>query len=129
VVDAGQPKGGASGYRLDASAAGAALDVLGVFSVGTSSDAATYHRRVLPGLTLQASPSSLRRGRTTTVTFTVLDAGDPVQGAKVTAGGRSATTTAGGKATLKLTGTGRNVSATATKTGYSRQTRRLKAEG
>ena len=52
------------------------------------STAVTSHRRILPGLTLRASPGRVRRGEPTEVRFTVLDAGDPVQGARVTAGGR-----------------------------------------
>ena len=86
-VVAGRPKGTLQAYRLDANAAGDALDVLGVFNLGTSSDASTFHRRLLPGLTLTAAPGRLRRGRRTSVTFTVRDAGDPVKGAKVAAGG------------------------------------------
>ena len=63
------------------------MDVLGNFNDGVSSTSATYHRRVLPGLALAASPAKLRKGRTTTVRFTVRDAGDPVKGARVKAGG------------------------------------------
>ena len=64
-VVAGRPSGTLQAYRLDANAAGDALDVLGVFNLGTSSDASTFHRRLLPGLTLAADPGRLRRGRRT----------------------------------------------------------------
>jgi hypothetical protein len=118
TVDAGEPANASSAYRLDASASGDALDVLGVYSIGTDSTAATFHARVLPGLTLAASPRRLRRGRTTTVTFTVLDAGDPVRGARVRAGGRSATTNAKGRATLALKAGFLPLRAGATASGY-----------
>ena len=124
-VVAGRPKGTLQAYRLDANAAGDALDVLGVFNLGTSSDASTFHRRLLPGLTLTADPGRLRRGRRASVTFTVRDAGDPVKGAKVAAGGGSGTTNSRGK--VELTLPGRRAKATATKSGYVADTLRLKA--
>jgi hypothetical protein len=126
IVDAGSPKGAASGYRLDASAAGGALDLFGSFSLGTSSDAATFYRRVLAGLTLKAKPAKLHRGRATSVVFTVLDAGDPVPGAKVRAGGGSALTNGQGRATLKLVGHGKSLAATAGAPGHASASRRLK---
>ena len=51
---------------------------------------ATYHRRILPGLTLRAAPRKVRKGEMTDVRFTVLDAGDPVKGATVTRGRQAA---------------------------------------
>jgi hypothetical protein len=119
TVDAGRPAGAASGYRLDASAAGGALDVLGLFSTGTSSNAATWHRRILPGLTLTATPRTVRRDRATTVRFTVLDAGDPVRGARVTVGGASGTTKANGRVELTIPGGSQPASARATAAGYT----------
>ena len=99
--------------------------MLGVFNLGTSSDASTFHRRVLPGLTLTADPGRLRRGRRTSVTFTVRDAGDPVKGAKVAAGGGSGTTNGRGK--VELTLPGRAAKASATQSGYVAGTLRLQA--
>ena len=52
VVDAGRAGKAFQAYHLDASATDGALDLFARFSVGTTSDAATYHTRVLPGLTL-----------------------------------------------------------------------------
>ena len=90
--------------------------MLGNFNVGISStSASTYHRRVLPGLALAASPAKLRKGRTTTVRFTVRDAGDPVKGATVKAGGKSGTTDSKGRVELDLPG--KAVTATATHGG------------
>jgi len=125
AVRAGRPRGTLQAYRLDASAAGGALDVLALFNIGTSSDAATFHRRLRPGLTLRARPGRLPRGRTTSVRFTVRDAGDPVRGARVTAGGRSGTTDGRGRVELGLPG--RAVTATATRSGYVKATKRLRA--
>jgi hypothetical protein len=119
VVDAGQPKGGSSAYRLDASATASALDVFGLFSIGSGSTTATYYRRVLPGLTLTASTSELRRGAAKEVTFTVLDAGAPVARAKVKAGGVSGTTNAKGTVRLLIPGRTRSLRATASASGYA----------
>ena len=118
VVDAGRPSGAASIFRLDASATGTALDVFGNTSIGVSSTTATWYRRVLPGLTLLATPTKLHRGKTSRVTFKVLDAGDPVAGARVRAGGKAGTTNAKGKVTLTIVGRNRSVGATVTAKGY-----------
>jgi hypothetical protein len=125
TVDSGRPKGAASGYRLDASARGGTLDLLGSFSIGASSDVATFHRRILAGLTLKADPAKVHRGRATSVNFTVLDAGDAVPGAKVRAGGRSAVTSQTGRATLKLVGKRKALTVTARARGYAPATRRI----
>ena len=125
TVDAGRPKGSAAAYKLGASPAGGALDVLANFNIGTEPRSATYHRRILPGLTLSARPRRLRRGRTQDVRFVVSDAGDPVRGARVRAGGASGTTGQGGGVTLRLPG--RAVTARATKRGYTAAQRRLRA--
>ena len=78
-VTAGRPRGTLQAYRLDASAVGGAVDVLGVFNIGTSTNAATFHRRLLPGLSLSADPGpAAPRSRAPSVRFTVRDAGDPV---------------------------------------------------
>ena len=62
TVDAGRPRGSPAAYRLGASPIGGALDVLANFNIGTEPRSASYHRRILPGLTLSASPRRLRRG-------------------------------------------------------------------
>ena len=124
-VTAGRPRGTLQAYRLDGSAAGGAVDVLGVFNIGTSSSAATFHRRLLPGLSLSASPGRLRRGRATEVRFTVRDAGQAVRGARVSAGGKSGTTDRRGRVELELPG--KTVKASAAKSGYVKDTLRLRA--
>ena len=124
VVNAGHPRDAKQAFKLDASAAGGALDVLGNFNIGTTTTAVTSHRRILPGLTLGARPHKVRRGERTDVRFTVLDAGAPVRGAKVKAGGRSGTTAGDGRVTLSLT-TRKPVTARATHSGYTAATKRL----
>lgn len=123
VVDAGRPAGAPAAYQLDASPVGNALDVLANFNIGTQPRSATYYRRIKPGLTLTARPSRLRRGVRQGVDFTVTDAGDPVRGARVAAGGASATSR-DGSVTLRLAG--RAVTARATKAGYTSATRHLR---
>jgi hypothetical protein len=124
TVDAGHPRNAAQAYKLDANAAGDALDVLAGFNIGRTTDAATSYRRLHPGLTLQSSPGRLRKGEPTEVRFTVLDAGDPVSGARVRVAGQSGTTNGKGRVTLTLTSS-RAVRAKATRTGYTAASKRL----
>ena len=129
TVDAGRAGRSFKAYHLDASATERALDILARFSVGTSSDAATHHTRILPGLTLRSSRLRIPDGVETSVTFTVLDAGQPVKGARVRAAGESDTTNASGRATLSLTGTDRILEARATSAGYVAAVRELRVVG
>ena len=124
VVNAGHPKRAKQAYKLDASAAGGALDVLGNFNIGTTSTAETSYRRILPGLTLRARPGRLRRGEPTDVRFTVLDAGEPVKGARVAAAGRAGSTDRNGRVVLSIK-TRRAVTARATHSGYTGAKKRL----
>ena len=128
VVNAGHPRDAMQAYKLDASDADGALDVLANFNIGTTSTAVTSYRRILPGLTLRARPTRMRRGEPTEVRFTVLDAGDPVQGARVTADGESGRTNGQGRVTLSINSR-RSVTARATHPGYTRATRRLGVRG
>ena len=124
VVDAGRPAGAPVAYQLDASPVGNALDVLANFNIGTQPHSSTYYRRIKPGLTLTARPSRLRRGIRQGVDFTVTDAGDPVRGARVAAGGASGSTARDGSVRLRLPGRGMTVRAT--KAGYTSATRHLR---
>jgi hypothetical protein len=58
------------------------------------------------------------------VDFIVTDAGDPVRGVRVRAGGVTGTTERDGGVTLRVPG--RPVTARATKAGYTSATRRLR---
>ena len=102
VVNAGHPRDAMQAYKVDANAVDGLLDVLGNFNTGTTTTAVTSHTRIKPGLTVKARPGAVRRGVPTDVQFTVLDAGDPVQGARVRADGRSGTTNGQGRVTLTL---------------------------
>jgi hypothetical protein len=127
TVAAGRPKGADGAYDVDASPIGAsALDVFGSFEINGGTSLATYTRRILPGLTLLANGTP-RRGRDTKVRFTVLDAGDPVKGATVKAGGDSGTTAASGKVVLTVHA-GKTLTARATAPGYTPAKRGLKVK-
>ena len=125
TINAGHPRDAAQAYKVDANAVGGALDVLGNFNIGTTTTAVTSYRRLLPGLTLEATPGRLRRDRNTDVRFTARDAGDAVRGARVRAGGRSGTTNARGRVTLTIRSR-RAVRATATRSGYTGASKRLR---
>jgi hypothetical protein len=124
IVDAGAPKKTGSVYRLDASAApGGGADLFAAVSRGVQSTVATWHRRILPGLTLTASKSAVPKGRAANVTFRVTDAGRPVKGATVRAGGAGGRTNGQGRITLKIKG---GTVARATDGGYAPATVRVK---
>ena len=91
TVNAGHPRDAMQAYKLDASAAGEALDVLANFNIGTTSDGGDLLPPDPARPHAAGRPGRLRRGEPTEVRFTVLDAGDPVSGARVTAGGESGT--------------------------------------
>jgi hypothetical protein len=124
IVSAGHPRDAMQAYKVDGDAVGGALDVLGNFNIGTTTTAVTSHRRILPGLTLRARPGRVRRGEPTEVRFTVLDAGDPVRGARVAADGKSGRTDREGRVTLSIDSR-TPVTARATHPGYTPATRRL----
>ena len=128
TVNAGHPKDAAQAYKLDANAAGNALDVLAGFNLGATTDASTSYRRLRPGLTLQASPGRLRKGEQTEVRFTVSDAGDAVRGARIKVAGRSGTTDGKGRVTLTVRSS-RALKARATRAGYTAATKRLGVRG
>jgi hypothetical protein len=128
TVDAGHPKDALQAYKLDASDAGGPLDLLGNFNIDTSTTAVTSYRRILPGLTLKAKPRKIPRGKKTRVRLTVTDAGDPVQGATVRAGGESGTTDRRGRVTLKPSSRSAIV-AKASKSGYTGARKRIKTRG
>jgi hypothetical protein len=89
--------------------------------IRTESDAGTVGLatdQIRPGLTLVATGGK-------TQSFRVLDAGDPIAGAKVKVAGRSLTTNAKGRATADLKA-GR-YAATASKSGYVGATTRVQA--
>jgi hypothetical protein len=121
-VDVGLLKGTSDVDALDASATGSSLDLLALLGVGTESGGSTYVTRVLPGLTLEAKPSTLGR-KAVSVSLRVTDAGTAVKGAKVKAAGQTDTTDATGRATLKLKN---KATVTASAKGYESASVKLK---
>lgn len=106
--------GGISVGTVNLSAQTDRVDVLGIVQ-SLSGAGSVQHAQLLPGLTIVRG-SLVRRGRgVAAVTFRVLDAGEPVVGARVTAAGRSGITRANGTVTLEVR---RGGTVTATKVGY-----------
>ncbi len=89
---------------------------------------AFWHTQVRPGLTLAARPRTFTRRAT--VVFTVTDAGDPVEGARVKVDGKSATTDGEGRAEITLGpyGSARRLTARAAKAGYGAASVRLRVK-
>lgn len=81
----------------------AAESSLGFADVLVHSGGAHRLLRLLPGLSVKASPQRWRAGRTQVVRFRVTDAGDAVPGARARAGGRSCRTDAAGRCAIRLT--------------------------
>jgi hypothetical protein len=75
-----------------------AVDLLAV--VTAKGGLATWHSQVAPGMKL-AGPAKLSRKKKTQ-TFTVTDAGDPIEGAQVKLAGKTGTTAADGTVKLKV---------------------------
>jgi hypothetical protein len=126
TVDAGRARNASSIYKLDASATRSSLDLFANTSIGVSSTTSTWYTRVLPGLTLVAAPARLHRGKSTRVTFRVLDAGDPVAGARVVVGSQTGRTNAKGRVTLSVVGRSGSMAARASAKGYVGAAARLR---
>lgn len=116
IVNVPSPPGTSSMWDVFGEGSLGPLDLLA--HVTAQGGLATWHRQVLPGLTLKCSAK--RNGATCRVT----DSGAPVAGAKVRAGGKTATTAGSGTASLSL-GSGR-YAVTATKAGYSPASARVR---
>ena len=98
---------------IDGTSGGASV----VITATTQNAINAWHTNVARTLTLTASPTSVRRGGN--VKFTVTDAGDAVAGAKVKFGGRTRTTNAAGKVTIRAPGSRGTVTVTAKKDAYN----------
>jgi hypothetical protein len=125
TMTAGAPHGQQSGFKISGSAQSSTLDLVGLF--GDVSSQAQWHTQVLPGLAVKASRAKLKRGKSAKVKFTVSDP-DPVKGAKVHAGGRSATTDAKGHASITLGPTSKPIAVTVTKSGYAKGRSRVRVK-
>jgi hypothetical protein len=109
-----KPPSGGSIFRLNGEGSAGPLDLIA--NVQTGSTNGFWHQQVWPKLQLVASSRKAGPGRT--ITFRVLDAGDPVAGATVKAGGKTLKTAGNGTARLKQSKTAR-VTAAASKAGYA----------
>ncbi|MBM2821945.1 MAG: hypothetical protein HW413_691 [Thermoleophilia bacterium] len=107
-----KPPGGGVIFRLNGEGSTGALDLIANIQGGGQ---ALWHQQILPKL--QLTSSTRKAGAARTITFRVLDAGDPVAGATVKAGGKTLKTAANGTATLKQA-TLAPVTATASRAGY-----------
>ena len=105
-----RPPSGATIYRLNGEGSAGPLDLIA--NLQASGGQSFWHQQVLPRLSL----SGKRAGKT--IVFTVTDAGDPVAGAKVKAGGKTLTSAANGRAVLAKAPAGR-IKASAAKAGYA----------
>lgn len=114
AVNALKPPSGGTVFRLNGEGSAGPLDLIANLSAGGQQG--LWHQQVWPKLQLTASSRKAGKGRV--VTFRVLDAGDPVSGAAVKAGGRTLRTSAKGTATLRQPRPAR-LRATASKAGYA----------
>jgi hypothetical protein len=125
AVKLSAPKGQQSGFKIAGNAQAGALDLVVLFG-DTTGKQAQWHTQILPGLAVTASPAKINGTKSTSVTFKVTDP-DPVKGAKVTIGGKSATTGGSGKATITLGPTkAKKLTATAKKAGFTSGSVRVK---
>jgi hypothetical protein len=126
AVAVGHPPGQDSAYRITGNAQATRLDIVAEFGSLAANAIAQWHTQVLAGLELTASPSKIKGSKKTAVTFRVSDP-DPVSGATVSAGGKSAKTNAKGKATIDLGPTSKkSIVATATKADYTKATTKVR---
>jgi hypothetical protein len=109
AMNAIKTPGGATIYRLNGEGSAGPLDLIANMAAGGQS---LFHQQVWPKLSLTGSRSGTR------IVFRVTDAGDPVAGATVKAGGKALKTAGNGTATLSPAPKGR-VKATASKAAYA----------
>lgn len=100
-------------WRMAGDATDEALDVLA--SMSTPGSLATWHTRVLPGISVSAGFAKKK------VNFIITDAGAPMKGAKIRFGKRTLTTDRRGRAT----GVGKATTVEVSKTGYTTQSVKL----
>jgi hypothetical protein len=112
------PPGGISTAAVNLAAQADRTDLVALVQSPSGALSIT-HTQLWPALTLVRSGTARRRG-SVAVSFRALDAGDPVAGVRVRAGGRSAVTAANGVAriVLRRTARPRRLTATATRARY-----------
>jgi hypothetical protein len=118
TVSTSPPTGTQAVWKVNGEGSLGPLDL--VVSAATGDGIAVWHTRLLPALSLTASPRTFMAGDTTTVVLRVSDAGDPVAGAAISVGDQSGKTDARGRYVVRYAagvhpGT---ISARATFAGY-----------
>ena len=112
LVEVKPPAGTSNMWKLTGEGSPGPLDLL--VSASTKGSLATWHTQVLPPLSI-----TVKKG-TPAATIVVSDAGDPVQGAKVSVAGKTLTTSASGAVKVALPSV--KVAVKATKAGYASAT-------
>lgn len=104
VVSASPLPGATNLWKLKGDGALGALDVLAAASTAPGGGLATWHTRLLPALSLSATPPRVvaSDSAAVTVTLQVTDAGDPVAGATVSIAGQSGTSDSTGRVQISL---------------------------
>jgi len=110
------PKNSDPAWKIVGNAQADRIDV--VVTSTTDNGTAHFSTQLLPGLTLKADPTTFSGQKQ--VTFTVLDAGDPVEGAVVHVAGKDCTTNVNGECKIALGpyNNKKKLTATVTKDGY-----------
>jgi hypothetical protein len=111
----GAPRGTSTMWKTTTAGSEGGADV--VVTATTQSAINVWHTQILRTLSVSADPASVRRGGR--VEFRVSDAGDPVAGATVRLGSRTARTNAAGKATIAAPGSRGSVRVKVSKDGYN----------
>ena len=113
------PAGSDDLWELAASAQSGRLDIVGLFTRGSSE--ILYHTQLRPGLDVAVSPAKASVGHGFTAKVMVKDAVLALAGAKVTIAGRSASTNASGVAKVKVAArkSAGTLAVTVTKSGYA----------
>ncbi|HUC56818.1 MAG TPA: hypothetical protein VMA95_05415 [Streptosporangiaceae bacterium] len=109
-------------YDVQAEGSAGPLDVIALVQQSTANSTPSYwDTQVLPALRIKGSKASVSNGKSSTITFTVTDAGDAVSGATVRFLGVKAKTNAKGQAkfTIKKGTPKGSHAAAAAKTGYA----------
>jgi len=104
-------------FRLEGEGSAGPLDLFADVTVDGATKDGSYQTHVFPALSLRVARRAAANG--VRLTVRVVDAGDPVAGAKVTGlPGGARTTDASGSVVVTATKNGRSVALTATKPGY-----------
>jgi hypothetical protein len=107
-------------FKVQGDGALGPLDLFTLVQLSNGSHS-TWHTQVLQRLTVSAAPRSFKAKKGAKVVVRVTDVGDPIAGAKVTLGGKQATTDAQGRATFTIgPGRARTMTATAVASAYRR---------